>query len=52
MPMLFVVCSVGSGFCDRLVTRAEERYWICVYVCVRVRACVSVCVRVCESVCE
>ena len=54
MSVLFVVCSVGSGFCEGLVTRAEECYWIgaclcvCVCVCVWVCVCVGGCVCVCE----
>ena len=36
-----VLCCVGSGFCDRLTTLAEEFYRVCVYVCVCV--CVSMC---------
>ena len=31
---MFVVCCVGSGVCDRLVTRSEEYYRV------RMRACV------------
>jgi hypothetical protein len=33
--LLFVVCCVGSGLCDRLITRPEESYGVCVCVCVR-----------------
>ena len=36
----FVVCCVGSGLCDGLITRPEESYRLCVCVC----ACVCVCV--------
>jgi hypothetical protein len=34
--LVFVVCCVGSGLCDGLITRPEESY--------RVRVCVCVCV--------
>jgi hypothetical protein len=34
--LVFVVCCVGSGLCDELITRAEESY--------RVSVCVSNCV--------
>jgi hypothetical protein len=32
--LVFAVCCVSSGFCDRLVTHSEECYWISVCVCV------------------
>jgi hypothetical protein len=41
-----VVCCVGSGLYDELITCSEEFYGICVCVCV----CVSVCV--CLTVCN
>jgi hypothetical protein len=27
--LLFVVCCAGSGFCDVLITRLVESYWVC-----------------------
>jgi hypothetical protein len=33
--LVFVVCCVGSGFCDELITRSEEYYRVCVCACVR-----------------
>ena len=39
---MFVVCSVGSGLCDKLITSLEESYRVCVCVCV------CVCVYVCD----
>jgi hypothetical protein len=30
----FVVCCVGRGLCDELITRPEEPYQVCVCVCV------------------
>ena len=42
---MFVVCCVGRGLCDGLITRLEESYWLCVYVCMG--ACVCACVCVC-----
>jgi hypothetical protein len=53
---VFAVCCVGSGPCDKLITRSEESYRLCVCVCVRVlvyvrvRACVCVYVCVCACV--
>ena len=35
--LVFVVCFVGSGLCDELITRSEESYRRCVCA----RACVS-----------
>ena len=32
--LVFVVCCVGSGLCDGLITRSEESYRVCVCVCV------------------
>jgi hypothetical protein len=58
---LFVscVCCVGRGFCDELITRSEESYWVyvcmrvcvCVFVCVCVLLCVYACLCVCVCVC-
>jgi hypothetical protein len=31
---VFVVCCVGSGLCDKLITRSEESYRVCVCVAV------------------
>ena len=31
---MFVVCCVGSGFCDEVITRLEESYRVYVCVCV------------------
>ena len=49
----FVVCGVGSGFCDELITRPEEshRLYVCVCVCVCLCVGVSVCVCLCVCVC-
>ena len=30
---MFVVCCVGSGLCDELITRSEESYRVCASVC-------------------
>jgi len=62
--VVFVVCCVGSGLCDGLITRAEESYRVCVCVCVwggevwvwvcawmRVCVCVRAWMRVCVCVC-
>ena len=48
-----LVCCVGSGLCDGLITDLEEYYRESVYVCVcaRTRLCVCVCVRARVSVC-
>ena len=35
------MCCVGTGLCNKLITRSEESYQVCVCVCV------CVCVRVC-----
>ena len=32
--LVFVVCCVGSGLCDELITRLEESYRLCVSNCV------------------
>jgi hypothetical protein len=36
LSRVFVVCCVGSGLCDELITRPEESYrmCVCVYLCV------------------
>jgi hypothetical protein len=34
MSLGFVVCCVGSGLCDELITHSEEPYRFCVHVCV------------------
>ena len=39
---MFVVCCLGSGVCDGLITRSEESYGLCVCVCV------CVCLIVCD----
>jgi hypothetical protein len=44
--VVFVVCCVGSGICDELITRSEESYLVCVCVCV------CVCARACLIVCD
>jgi hypothetical protein len=31
---VFVVCCVGSGLCDELITKSEESYRVCVCVTV------------------
>jgi hypothetical protein len=31
--LMFVVCCVGSGRCDELVTLSEESYGVCLCVC-------------------
>jgi hypothetical protein len=33
MDVSSVVCCVGSGLCDELITRSEESYRVCVSVC-------------------
>jgi hypothetical protein len=38
---IFVVCRVGSGLCDGLITRSEESYCVC--VCVSLSVCLIVC---------
>ena len=43
-----LLCVVGSGLCDVLISLSEETYGVCVCVCVCV--CLSVCV--CVSVCD
>jgi hypothetical protein len=47
--VVFVVCCVGIGLCDGLITCSGKSYRVCVCVCVRVRACVCACacVRAC-----
>ena len=48
----FVVCCVGSGLCDELITLSEGSNRVCVGVCVCVCVYVCVCVRERECVCE
>ena len=38
----FLVCCAGSGVCDKLITRPEESYEVCVCVCLSVCQCVCV----------
>jgi hypothetical protein len=38
--LCFVVCRVGSGLCDELITHSGQSYRECVCVCVCVCACV------------
>ena len=33
LSVVFVVCCVGSGLLDELITRSEESYRVCVCVC-------------------
>jgi len=47
---VIVVCLVGNGVCDELVTRSEEPYRECASNCVCVCACV--CVRARLIVCH
>jgi hypothetical protein len=37
VPRVRILCCVGSGFCDELVTRSEEPVCVCVCVCLIVR---------------
>jgi hypothetical protein len=30
LSLVFVVCCVSSGLCDKLITCSEESYWVCV----------------------
>ena len=46
---MLVVCCVGSGLCDGLMTRSGESYWLCVCVCMCV--CMYVCMYACMSAC-
>jgi hypothetical protein len=32
--LVFLVCYVGSGLCDELISRSEEAYGVCVSSCV------------------
>jgi tellurite resistance protein TehA-like permease len=45
-----LVCCVGNGLCNDLITSSEESYrvFICVFVCVCNCVCVIVCVIVCD----
>jgi hypothetical protein len=38
----FVLCFVGNGLCDKLITRSEDFYRVCVCVCMCVCVYVSV----------
>ena len=40
--LVFVVCFVGSGLYDELITHSEESYRAC--VCMRVGVCILLCV--------
>ena len=46
--IVFVVCCVGSGFYDELITRPEASYRMFVCLCVCVCVCVCVCLVVCN----
>jgi hypothetical protein len=37
MFIVFVVCCVGNGLCDELITRSEESYRVCVSISERSR---------------
>jgi hypothetical protein len=37
--LVSVVCCVGSGLCDELITRSDESYRLCVSNCGRFRNC-------------
>jgi hypothetical protein len=46
----FLVCCVGSGLCDELITRTEESYYVCLIMCIWVTyVCVCVCVCGCAG---
>jgi len=49
-PLMFISCVsfVGSGLFDKLVTRSEEFYRVCVCVCVCVCARLRVCLIACN----
>ena len=32
--LMFIVCCVGSSFCDEMITYSVESYQVCVCVCV------------------
>ena len=34
LSLVYVVCCVGNGFCDELITRSAEFYRVCVSNCV------------------
>jgi hypothetical protein len=40
--LLCLLCCVGSGLCDKLITRSEECACVCLRACER--SCVAVCV--------
>jgi len=37
LALLFVMCCVGSGLCDELITLLQKSYRMCVSNCVRSR---------------
>jgi hypothetical protein len=47
VSVVFVVCCVGSGLCDSLITSTEEPYCI-IYRYIYIYICVCVCVCVCS----
>jgi hypothetical protein len=49
--LVFIVCCVGSGHCEELITRSEESYRVCVCVCMCVYVCVCMCGYVCVCMC-
>jgi len=44
------ICCVGSDLCDKLITRSEKSYCMCVFVWVCESVCPTVCVCVCPTV--
>jgi len=40
MDVPLLMCCVGSGLCDELITRSEQSYRVCVCVCVLCVSCV------------